>query len=147
MSLLYESGTSTSHQTGSAGAVTFSNNGNLRLDGIGVARFSSQGINQSLIAKKCAPPSKPTARALYSILFGFLCLVFGWMWQLGAMDDGEGLSKVALMFFIMGALLLTVITMLMIRSDYRARKKHKFDYLVWKNSWICLRCGEAWKCQ
>jgi len=109
MSVLYEAGTTTT-QSGATYGMGFLNDGDLTPDVFGVARSSSQNISQTLLARKCAPPEKPVQISQYGILIALFFLGIGLFWQFNMMEDGEGISKLSLVFYIVAFLIFPVAT-------------------------------------
>ncbi len=143
MSVVYESGTSTINQSGTAFGAGFSNDGDFNPDGFGAARTSSRGTSQTVLARKCSPPKKPTEFTPY-ILLGFPVIGVGIIWQFMMMDEGDGTSRFSMLLYIIGGIMLIILPYFLYKIDAKAKKVYKAKRLEWRNSWICLRCGQAW---
>ena len=141
MSVLYESGTSVINQSGTTYGAGFANDGDFNPDGFGAARSSSQGISQTMLARKCSPPEKPTEYTPY-IFLGFPVISVGMILQF--MDEGYGISNFSMLLYIVGGIILVILPFFLYKVDTNAKKLYKAKRLKWRNSWICLRCGQAW---
>ena len=139
---VYESGTSIINQSGTSYGAGFANDGDFNPDGFGAMRTSSQGMSQTMLAKKCSPPEKRDYMFGYAILIGCILIVFGFCFNKTV--ESELSQKVAIFFYIIGGILATVVAFILYKVDVASIAEYKKKRLKWNNSWICLRCGQVW---
>ena len=116
---------------------------NFNPDGFVIANNSSRGTSQTLIAKKCAPPEKPVQFAPIGLLIPLVISV-PFNYQLLSSTDDEKMSSLSVIMYIIGALISIVSIAFLYKKDLKSKELHKQKRKIWNNSWICLRCGQAW---
>jgi hypothetical protein len=99
--------------------------------------------NQSVLASRTRPPVKPSMRlgvmvAAFVLTFIVLMILFAFMPAM------PGEVKFLLFLGLMAGLMVGVYVLECKRTQPLMERYGK-DFAAWQRSWICLRCGNAWR--
>lgn len=130
--MVYTEGTSTG--TFAAGSYTL---------GVGATLTKGQTTNQSILASRTQPPIKPTiSLGLIVVAFVFSFIIAMILFSLLPNFSGE--LKFLVFLGVIAGLMALVYFLERKRQQPRVEQYEK-DIAVWRRSWICLRCGHAWR--
>ena len=130
--MVYTEGTTTG--TFAAGSYTF---------GVGATLTKGQTSNQSMLASRTRPPIEPSM-SLGLVVVAFILSFIIAIILFSFLPEFSGGLKFLLFLGVVAGLTALVYFLERRRQQPRVEQYAK-DIAVWKRSWICLRCGHAWR--
>jgi hypothetical protein len=106
--------------------------------GIGLLGSSSQGSQQTALAKRMAPPAKSPAGGILFFL-GLLTVAIGLAAGSGSPSAEGSSSSIVLLPMGIGLLIASVVAFNRINHDFPAK------LAAYEARWCCLTCGHAWQ--
>lgn len=106
--------------------------------GIGVGSSKTQGLHQSILAEKLAPPKYPT-RSLSntSLVAGIGMLLLG----IGMISDSSAGPVWAGSLFVALGLTCLALYPKAKKMDHKASAEYALAYKQWQSLWFCQKCG------
>ena len=100
--------------------------------------YETEHVTQTPLAKRCSPPKTP----VIGVFLGFIIFVLSVFsaFKIGGISGSY--------WFGFGAFILSLFIFIILWErtiGAKKRKRYDAEYEDWKNSWVCLKCGNDFR--